>query len=66
MSSLDPAVQGVLAAKEGALQSQIGFAIAAKTLGAARQQGEAVQALLDQAVELSKAAGSGENFDAQA
>jgi hypothetical protein len=65
MSSLDPAIQSVLAAREEALSSQIGFAVAAKSLDAARQQAEAVQGLLDQAVQLSKAAGSGENFDAQ-
>jgi hypothetical protein len=66
MASLDCAVQSVLAAQEGALHFQIGMAVAAKALGAARQQGEAVQGMLEDAVQLSKAAGAGENFDAQA
>jgi hypothetical protein len=66
MSTLDPAVQSVIAAREGALASQVGFAVAAKSLDAARQQAEAIQGLLDEAVQLSKAAGAGENFDAQA
>ncbi len=65
MTALDPAVQSVLAAKQGALQHQIAMTMAAKQLDVAEQQGAAVNALLDQAVQLSKAIGAGQNFDAQ-
>jgi hypothetical protein len=66
MSGIDCAVQNVLNAKQDALQQQISITVAAKQLDAARQQGDAVNALLQEAVQLSKAAGAGENFDAQA
>jgi hypothetical protein len=66
MNSLDPAVQSLLSAQQGALRNEIAFAAAAKQFDAARQQGDAVNALLEQAVQLSKAAGAGERFDAQA
>jgi hypothetical protein len=66
MSGIDCAVQSVLNAKQDALHNQISIAVAAKQLDAVRQQGDAVNALLQEAVQLSKALGAGENFDAQA
>lgn len=66
MSSIDPAIQSLLNAQQGALQNQIGFAVAAKQMDAAKQQGDAMNALLEKAAQLSKAIGAGENFDAQA
>ncbi|MBW3597997.1 MAG: hypothetical protein KY475_12060 [Planctomycetes bacterium] len=66
MSSLDPAIQSLLSAQQGALRNQVAFTVAAKQLDATRQQGDAANALLEQAVQLSKALGAGENYDAQA
>lgn len=63
MSSIDPAVMSVIAAKNSALKSEIGFAIAAKQLNAARHQGEAVNQLLKDAAQLSRAIGKGAGFD---
>ncbi len=66
MSGIDCAVQSVLSAKQGALHNQISMTVAAKQLNAARQQGDAMNAILEQAVQLSKTVGAGEGFDAQA
>ena len=64
MSSIDSAIGSVLAAKDSAVKSQIGFAVQAKMLTASKQQGEAVNQLLQAAAELSKAVGKGLRFDA--
>jgi hypothetical protein len=64
MSSLDPAISSVLAAKENAMRAQINYAVAAKQLDATQQQGEAVNQLLEQAAQLSKSLTSGQGFDA--
>ena len=63
MSSIDSAVLSVLAATEGAIQTQVAFALAAKGLEAQRSQGEAVTQLLDAAARQSKAIGKGNHFD---
>jgi hypothetical protein len=52
-------------AQQSALQQQIQIAVAAKQLSSQRQQGEAVAALLDAAVQLSKEAGKGGAVDVQ-
>ncbi len=64
MSSVDSALSGYLAAKDAAVQSQIGFAIAAKRLDAAQQQGDAAVELLQAAAQLSKSLDRGATFDA--
>jgi len=64
MSSIDSALSQLLASKESAVQSQIGFALAAKSLQASKDQGQAAVALLDAAAQIGKAVGRGENFDA--
>jgi hypothetical protein len=66
MCSVDGAIQSVLAAQQGALQSQISAAVAAKQVDAVEQQGEAVNAMLEAAAELSKSLTSGKQFDALA
>ena len=66
MPSIDSAISSVLAAKENAVKSQVSFAVAAKQLGAFKQQGEAANQLLQAAVQLSKSVGVGGRFDAQA
>lgn len=63
-ASLDPAVSSLLAAQENAVKTQINYAVAGKQLDAARQQGEAVNQLLEQAAQLSKSLTSGQSFDA--
>jgi hypothetical protein len=63
-SSLDPAVSSVLAAKENAMRSQINYAVAAKQLDATKQQGDAINQLLEQSAQLSKSLTSGQGFDA--
>jgi hypothetical protein len=63
MSSIDGAIGSVLAAKDSALQTQIGFAIAGKQLDAQQQQGDAVNQLLESAAKLSKSIGTGSSFD---
>ena len=42
MSSIDPAVASVIAAKQSAVQSQIATALAEKSLSATKQRGEAI------------------------
>ena len=64
MQSIDGAISSVLAAKESALKTQIGFAIASKQLKAQEQQGEAMTELLEAAAQLGKAIGRGTSFDA--
>ena len=64
MSGLDPAISSLLAAKEQALRTQVQYAVAGKQLDAAKQQGEAVNQLLEQSAQLSKSLSSGAAFDA--
>ena len=66
MISVDGAIASVLAAKESAVDAQVQFAVAAKSLDAQRQQGDAAVQLLEAAVQLSKAVGKGSLFDRQA
>lgn len=61
--STDAAINSVLAAKQSALNSQIGTAVAKKSLDAQQAAGDAVNQLLQQAANLSKALGRGENLD---
>ena len=56
----------VTQAQQGAMRFQIEVAAQKKQLDAAKQQGAAVVALLEAAVELSKAVGKGAEFDASA
>jgi hypothetical protein len=63
MSSIDGAISSVLAAKESALKTQIGFAIAGKQLAAQQQQGDAMNQLLEACAKLSKSIGTGAGFD---
>ena len=63
MSSIDGAISSVLAAKDSALKTQIGYAIAGKQLAAQRQQGDAVNQLLEAAAQLSKSISTGGGFD---
>jgi hypothetical protein len=62
----DPAIQSVLAAQQSALQAQIQMALASKQLSAAKQQGQALVALISAAASVGKSIGSGASFDAQA
>lgn len=64
MSSIDPAISAVLNAKDNALRTQISYAVAGKQQAAAKQQGEAVNQLLEQSAQLSKSLASGHGFDA--
>lgn len=66
MSSIDTALGNVVAAKQSAIQTQIGVALAAKSLDATRLQGEAAVQLIDAAAQISKALDRGANFDAVA
>ena len=63
-SAIDPAIASVLAAKEAATRAQINYAVAGKQLDATRQQGDALNALLQQSAQLSKSLSSGGGFDA--
>ena len=63
MSSIDGAISSVLAAKDSALKTQIGYAIAGKQLDAQQQQGDAVNQLLETAAKLAKSIGTGGGFD---
>jgi hypothetical protein len=65
LPSVNGAISGVIAAKQAAVHNQVDYAVAGKQLDAAAQQGEAAVALLDAAAKLSKAAGLGNQFDAQ-
>ena len=66
MSSIDPAIASVIAAKQSALQSQIAVALAEKSLSATQQQGDAIVQLINDAGNLGKALGRGTQFDATA
>jgi hypothetical protein len=63
-TGLDPAISSVLAAQESAMRTQINYAVAGKQQDAAKQQGDAMNALLAQAAQLSKSLTSGQSFDA--
>ncbi len=63
MSSIDGAIGTLLAAKDSALKTQIGYAIADKQLDAQQQHGAAVNQLLEAAAKLSKSIGTGAGFD---
>ena len=54
----------VTQAQQGAMRFQVEVAVQKKQLDAAKQQGAAAVALLEAAVELSKAVGKGAGFDA--
>ena len=66
MSSLDPAISSLLAAKESAVNSQIQFALAGKALDSARQQGAAVTQLIEDAAQISPSINTGHSFDGHA
>lgn len=66
MTSIDSSVAAVLAAQQGALQSNLATAVAAKALDAVEQQGQAAVELLEGAVQFSKEAGKGAKVDSQA
>ena len=66
MSSIDPAISSVLAAKVAALRSRIAFAVAGKQLTAQALQGAAVNQLIEAAARMSHASGKGLEFDAVA
>ncbi|MHB8970513.1 MAG: hypothetical protein ACYC3X_10480 [Pirellulaceae bacterium] len=66
MSGIDSAVNSVLAARQGALRTEINIAVAAKQLDAQQMQGEAVVKLIDTAAQLIKEAGKGANVDSLA
>jgi hypothetical protein len=58
MSTIDSSISGIIAAQQAEINSKISFAVAAKQLDAYKQQGEAVNSLLDAAVQLSKEPGN--------
>ena len=62
--SSDP-VQSFMSAQQSAVSQQVQTAVVKKSLDASKAQGEAVVALLQDAVQLSKAVGKGESFDAE-
>ena len=66
MTSVDGAIANALAAQAGSIKSQVATAVAAKSLDAVKQQGEAVAQLIEQVAQISKAIGKGANFDAHA
>jgi hypothetical protein len=66
MSSIDPAIASVIAAKQSAVQSQIAVALADKSLDAAKQQADALVQLMSSAGATGKAVGRGGQFDATA
>ena len=63
-SALDPAISSLLAAQEAAVRTQVQYAVAGKQLDASKQQGEAINQLLQQSAQLSKSLSSGASFDA--
>lgn len=63
MSAIPQAAQQLLDAKQFAQQQGIAMAVAAKTLDAVEQQGEAAVALVEQAALIGKSPGAGQNFD---
>ena len=66
MSGIDGSITGLVAARQGAIRSAVGFAVAAKQLDAQEQQGQAVVRLLETAVELSREPGKGGRVDSHA
>lgn len=62
--STDSAINSVLAAKEAQTHSQIGFALAKKSLDAQKAAGDAAVQLIESAGQLGKAVGKGHHFDA--
>ena len=64
VSSIDGAIGSVLAAREAAQQTQIAYAVQAKSMDAAKQQAEAVVELVAQAAKVAKSLGSGTIFNA--
>ena len=63
MSAIPQAAQQLIDAKQNALHQQIGYTIAGKALDVAAQQGEAAVELIEQAAQLGKALGAGDQFD---
>ena len=63
MSSIDGAIASVLAAQDSAFRSEVAFTVAAKTLDAQQAAGDAINQLLEQSAQLSKASGKGGSFD---
>lgn len=66
MCSGDCAIDSVLNAQQSAVQMQITYALAAKSLDAAKQQGAAVNEMLSAAAQVGKAPGKGGQLDATA
>ena len=62
--STDAAIQSVLTAQQGATQSQIAVAIAAKGQQASQAQGDAAVQLVQAAAQVGRAEGRGGEFDA--
>ncbi|TWT85428.1 hypothetical protein Pla123a_02350 [Posidoniimonas polymericola] len=62
--STDAAISSVIAAKQSQTQSQIGFALAKKSLDAQKAAGDAMVQLIESAGQLGKAVGKGHHFDA--
>ena len=63
MSDSSDAIGSAVDAQQNAVKNQIHYSILAKQLQAQRQSGEAAVDLLAAALELSKEAGKGANFD---
>ena len=63
MSSIDPAVAGVLAMKNAAMKSDLMMTIAKKILDAMQQQGQAAVQMIESAASVGKSPGKGGNFD---
>jgi len=66
VSPIDNTFGAAVAVQEASVRSQISFAVHAKVLDAAKQQGDGVAQLLEQAEKLSKNSPSGDGFDATA
>ncbi len=64
-TSIDSGISSVVAAKNGALQSQVTMAVEAKRLDATEAAGKAIVQLLQVAAQMSKSLGKGVKFDAQ-
>ncbi|PHS12466.1 MAG: hypothetical protein COA78_08315 [Blastopirellula sp.] len=63
MSSIDPAVAGVLAMRNAAMKSDVMMTIAKKSLDMMEQQGQAVVQMIESAGRVGKSPGKGGNFD---
>jgi hypothetical protein len=64
MSTIDGAIGGLMAAKQSAQQTQIAYAIQAKSMDALKQQGQVAVQLVEQAAQVAKSPDSGGTFDA--